>query len=802
MNAVSQHPSRDQLVAFGQGRLDGDAAESVAEHVADCDSCCDVLGEVPSDTLASQVRAADADTTIDMRSGKSITRPAGEDRTEIPEDLVDHPRYRIVRVLGAGGMGTVFQAEHRIMDRPVALKVINRELTNDPEVVQRFRQEVRAAAKLSHVNIVTAHDAEQTGELHFLVMEYVEGIDLAHYVRKKGPLAAGLVAHIGRQVAQGLNHAAKHGMVHRDIKPQNLIITTSGRVQILDFGLARLGQKDPERDVSESENDLLKQSAAALTLKGSILGTPDYIAPEQATDSRNADIRADIYSLGCTLYFLLTGRPPFPGGSVLNKLLAHQKETATAIAELRPDVPATMIDIVEKMMSRLPQDRFESPADVAKALMPMARSWQKSGGESVTVARDAAQSAVDRAVVGPAESGETLPTTTTRGAAPPTRMLDGVREAVALNTSLKQTLPALTRSQQLAGVAIAVCCLVAAAVWSFIGDSDQGGQTVPDTVLSESIVDRQRAAASQRQFSEPVVHVSLGDGVELTLVVIPSGEFVMGTTPEQLATVATLARSDNSVELDDIESRELPIDVTIAEPFLIGQTEITVAQFRVFVRQTSWQTDAEKTLGWGMEGNKWIRSKKYFWENLGELELGDDFPVGNISWNDASAFCDWLTRQPIPVANQRIRFRLPVEAEWEYACRAGTTTIWFFGDDISKLSRFSVNGVAGIPRPVPVKSRLPNPFGLYDMAGSDAEWCLDPFSLRDSSMQRMRVDTAFIRAMEQTQDASLRVKRNGSFLEGAFWQRSASRKGVVPTSPTQGGFRVVGEFLDLANTSD
>ena len=233
----------------------------------------------------------------------------------LPKELNDHPRYRIVAALGTGGMGTVYQAEHRLMDRPVALKVIRGELLGNPALVERFRREVRSAARLgSHPNIVAAYDAEQAGETHMLVMEFIEGTDLGRLVDRRGPLPVGEACEYVRQAALGLQHAFEDGMVHRDIKPQNLMRTTRGQVKILDFGLARFASE--------------VGSHAGVTAEGMILGSADYIAPEQIDDPHAADIRADIYSLGCTLYFLLAGRPPFPDRSLIQKLMAHREKTA------------------------------------------------------------------------------------------------------------------------------------------------------------------------------------------------------------------------------------------------------------------------------------------------------------------------------------------------------------------------------------------------------------------------------------------------------------------------------------------
>lgn len=794
---TSPHPPRDQLVAFGQGRLDADTAESIADHVSDCDSCCEVLSEVPSDTLADQVRAADADTTVDLQTGNPATGQTSPDRMAVPEDLVDHPRYRIVRVLGAGGMGTVFQAEHRIMDRPVALKVINRDLTSDPEVVQRFRQEVRAAAKLSHPGIVTAHDAEQTGELHFLVMEYVDGVDLARYVKRKGPLSPGLVAHIGRQVAMGLEHAARQGMVHRDIKPQNLMMTKSGRVQILDFGLARLGRKETERDDSRSDEDLLKQSAASLTLAGSILGTPDYIAPEQATDSRHADIRADIYSLGCTLYFLLTGRPPFPGGSVLNKLLAHQKKTPTPIAEIRPEVPDRLIDIVERMMSRLPGDRFDSPGQAAKALQPLVKEL-KSAPVALTEESVRSTASGDRAEREPAP----------------------LRKSPSL---LRTLMAAVTRTwtaasaMQRAGAVLAASLILALLVKVSLppgepvapdpqqterpGETGRPSISPPAVTSQSSFTAGQIAAARALGLNDAVVPIALGPGPSgeerlLNLIVLPGGQCRVGTTEPDLNAITQFAEQtgDPLPSLEQtIRNDEMPAhDVRIPETILIGQTEVTTGQFLTFVTEKSYITDAERTQGWGMAGGNWVQREGFSWKNGGDFTPTDSHPATSISWYDAIAFCEWLTEKQPLVQKRRVRFRLPTESEWEYACRAGSSGPWFFADG-SKLTGFAVCAGNSDNRPQSVASFQPNPFGLFDMLGNECEWCLDPFRPYESAPRV--ADSAHADQMRDA-DSGSRVQRGGNFQDTALAQRSAARRGGDPHSPSRGAFRVVAEFLD------
>jgi hypothetical protein len=268
-------------------------------------------------------------------------------------------------------MGVVYKAEHRLMERPVALKVIDRSLTDKPAVVERFRREVKAAGQLNHPNIVHAYDADQAGDSHFLVMEFVEGTTLARLVEQQGPLPVSQACDYIRQAALGLQRAHEHGMVHRDIKPHNLMRTPQGQVKILDFGLARL-VSEAASALSPAGDDFSSDTGVSrhLTQMGVVMGTADYMAPEQATDAHAADIRADIYSLGCTLYYLLTGRTPFPDGTVLDKLLAHGQRTPKPLSDFRTDVPAALARVVERMMAKDPARRYQTPAEVAAALQP------------------------------------------------------------------------------------------------------------------------------------------------------------------------------------------------------------------------------------------------------------------------------------------------------------------------------------------------------------------------------------------------------------------------------------------------
>jgi serine/threonine protein kinase/Leucine-rich repeat (LRR) protein len=263
--------------------------------------------------------------------------------------------YRIVKRLGQGGMGSVFLAEHIRMERLVALKTLSPKLVRDAQAIKRFHREVKAAAKLSHPNIVTAYDADEARGLQMLVMEYVDGTDLAVRVRKNGPLPVAAAIDAVLQAARGLEFAHAKGVVHRDIKPANLLVDEAGVVKVLDMGLARIGE------VEESPTD-------GLTSTGTIMGTAEFMAPEQALDTRTADARADIYSLGCTLYFLLTGKAPFQGDTVMKILLAHRDGSVPRAGDVRGDVPDAVDDLFARMVAKKVDDRFQTMTEVIAAL--------------------------------------------------------------------------------------------------------------------------------------------------------------------------------------------------------------------------------------------------------------------------------------------------------------------------------------------------------------------------------------------------------------------------------------------------
>jgi predicted Ser/Thr protein kinase/nitrous oxidase accessory protein NosD len=332
----------------------------------------DRLDGIPSELKASGVRTPGEATSCLVEKGV-LTAYQGEELLAGRLDAcVLANRYHLLDRIGEGGMGAVYRARDTKLDRVVAVKVLPPDRLQDPAAVARFQREARALAKLSHSGIVQAYDADEDRGRQFLAMEYVEGTNLRDLILEHGPLSPARAADVIHQAARALEHAHSRGLVHRDLKPSNLLVTRTGQVKLLDLGLARFVQ-DQIADVR-------------LTLEGMGMGTPDYMAPEQFRGARNADERSDVYGLGCTLHEALSGRVPFPGSSLEEKIRAHEEAEPAPIEELCPECPTGLALAARKMMAKRPADRFQSAREAAEALAPYV------AGSSVSAAAIRAQS--------------------------------------------------------------------------------------------------------------------------------------------------------------------------------------------------------------------------------------------------------------------------------------------------------------------------------------------------------------------------------------------------------------------------
>ncbi|QVL32680.1 serine/threonine protein kinase [Telmatocola sphagniphila] len=360
MNTISgftNHPPKEVLAAFALGKSIPDLPQ-VANHVSHCLQCKTLLDKTSRETLQDifhDSKLGGAETTPEMSKIEISSE------SELPPALLQQSKYTFLKKLGGGGMGVVWLAEHKLMKRKVAVKLIPPELIGNPAIRDRFLQEVISAGALEHPNVVRAYSAEKFGEYMLFEMEFVDGRDLGEIVKNKGPLSVPQSMNFIRQAAQALQYGMSKSLVHRDIKPGNLMLTRGGTLKVADFGLAKFNR----------END--RGGDRSLTGANEMMGTPDYMAPEQARNAKTADIRADIYSLGCTFFFLLTGKPPFEGASIADLIFKHWDDPRPDVSQLRNDVSSELSRFIQKMMAKSPAERPQTPKEVIDKLLELSK---------------------------------------------------------------------------------------------------------------------------------------------------------------------------------------------------------------------------------------------------------------------------------------------------------------------------------------------------------------------------------------------------------------------------------------------
>ncbi|MGI8977703.1 MAG: serine/threonine-protein kinase [Pirellulaceae bacterium] len=349
-------------------------AVALEQFVAQLEDSGIISGDTLKDFLPPKGEPKDAEELArELVRKKKLTQYQAQELQKGKGKSLSLGNYVLMEEIGAGGMGQVFKARHRRMDRIVAVKLLPAAMTNDQAAIARFEREVKAAAKISHPNIVAAFDADQAGGDHFLVMEFVDGSDLSALVKKDGPLPVDKAVNYILQAARGLEAAHAEGIVHRDIKPANLLLDKKGIVKILDMGVARLS------------GDVDAPTQAELTSTGVVMGTVDYMAPEQALNTKTADARADIYSLGCSLFYLLTGRATFGGDSLVAKLLAHREQPIPVLTEARPEVPEAVAAVFSKMLAKKTEERYQSMSEVIADLEPCGAAQESSNNTLLPV---------------------------------------------------------------------------------------------------------------------------------------------------------------------------------------------------------------------------------------------------------------------------------------------------------------------------------------------------------------------------------------------------------------------------------
>ncbi len=336
--------------------IDREMSRKAGENALSAENYISRFPELSSDTslLQGALTIAVPQSQIDSQPGQGAAR-IGSRTTHLSMVMpgtVLGGTYEISEVISVGGMGIVFKAEHSRMQRTVAIKMLRPSLMDDPGMVTRFQREAVAVAKLTHPNIVTAYDALEIDGNYYLVMEYVQGVDLARYIQEHGPLPVETAVSYVLQAACGMQYAHRQGLIHRDIKPANLMLDVHGTIKILDMGLARL-RKGINHATSADDG-------TALTEVADIMGTIDFMSPEQSIDSHHVGRSSDVYSLGCTLYYLLTRKPLYGGPSVVGRILAHREAAIPSLCAARAEVPAELDAIFQRMVAKKKEDRYRS----------------------------------------------------------------------------------------------------------------------------------------------------------------------------------------------------------------------------------------------------------------------------------------------------------------------------------------------------------------------------------------------------------------------------------------------------------
>ena len=681
-------------------------------------------------------------------------------------------------------------------------------VTKDVAAVARFQREVKAAAKLRHPNIVAADDADEANGVHFLVMEYVEGQDLSAMVKKNGPLPVAKAVNYVLQAARGLEFAHGECVIHRDIKPANLLLDKKGTVKILDMGLARI------------ETGGNAPSEADLTGTGAIMGTVDYMAPEQALSTKHADARADIYSLGCTLYYLLTGKAAYEGETLMARLLAHRE---ASIPSLGADVPEQIQAVFEKMVAKTVEDRYQTMSEVVAALesyssgQQTSLSMQKSFGTSsssdaLTFLRDIAP----RTLYQPKPAKKAVPPKD--GKQNKKLILGAVGGAivvlllgVVLTITLRHGTLTVEIDEQLGkDVQVAVSqggqqikVADAKSGWTLSlaagkydlavqGGDDQfqldsqavtvtrGGQvkvkvTLKPAPLAVAPFDAQQARKFQERWARQLgVPIEITNSIGMKLTLIPPGEFMMGSPKEVIE--EELKSPDISQWYKDHLSGEGPQHlVRITRPFCLGTYLVTQQEYeRVMGANPSWFSATGK----GKDKAAGQDTKR--------------FPVECVSWDDAVEFCRKLSEMPAEKAVGRL-YLLPSEAQWEYACRAGSMGRYSFspaGKTVTKeyeenfLRDYAWCSDNCGEMPHTVGAKKPNAWGLYDIHGNVWQWCQDWYD-KDYYAKSPVDDPG------GPSNGTDRVNRGGAFSNLARDCKSAHRNSGEPRDTLhQYGFRV------------